>query len=58
MDQSLDYLGQAAECRALARKARGEEHRERFIAIAEMWETLANDRRAARRPVRLSQPAE
>ncbi len=39
-----DYKRHAEECRAMARNASNEEHRQGLVRMAETWESLATDR--------------
>ena len=41
-----DYKRHAEECRAMARNASNEEHRQGLVRMAETWESLATDRLA------------
>jgi hypothetical protein len=38
------YRKHAKECRALAKQMAAGEHKEQLLAMAETWETLANER--------------
>lgn len=44
MEITEEYRRHAADCDALARKARTEEQRERIKTIADTWRKLAADR--------------
>jgi hypothetical protein len=43
---SADYKKYAADCRAMARKATNEAHRQSFMSMAETWDRLAKGRAA------------
>jgi len=44
MKKASEYRVHALECRSLATQANSDEHRKQLMAIAETWETLADDR--------------
>ena len=45
-ERFVEYRQRAAECRALACEVCNEEAREELLALADVWMTLANARRA------------
>ena len=44
MKKASEYRQHSQECRALARNAKGDEHRTQLLKMAETWETLAVER--------------
>lgn len=44
MKKASKYRLHALECRSLASQANSDEHRKQLMAMAETWETLADDR--------------
>jgi len=45
-EKSVEYRQRAAECRALACEMCNEDSREELLALADVWMTLADARRA------------
>jgi hypothetical protein len=45
MKKASEYREHAKECRALARRMKESEQREQMLALAEIWEALAVDRK-------------
>lgn len=44
MKKASEYRVHALECRSLASQANSDEHRKQLLAMADTWETLADDR--------------
>jgi hypothetical protein len=44
MKKASEYRVHALECRSLASQANSDDHRKQLLAMAETWETLADDR--------------
>ena len=44
MHKAFQYLEHAEECRKIAKQMRNPQHKERLEALAEEWETFAEER--------------